>query len=115
MLIGGLDHLSIVKTADAACARIELSQPASNGTVRLALDRPRGFGWEHGGSSDCTQGAVTNQAIGALGSIKLRWATDTCVLDVHMTMFVLVNDVLTPVRFDADGVAIAGLGESTCL
>jgi hypothetical protein len=115
-----LDRIHITKTGnDGRCGRLSFVMPAfaSGPYVSVTFpDRPAGARWglDQSYEMPCSMSALTPAAMGAIGSLQMRASAGACVVDVHITAFFARNGDVQPVRFDADGLTLAGVNPSFC-
>ncbi len=102
---GGLDHLGVQK-AGADCATLVFSSAVS-GTDGFRVDGGNRWGATSAGFGPCGDAGAMERARGALGTLAFRRVGDTCVLDLHATLFAITatGEVKTA-RMDAEGVAV---------
>lgn len=113
--MGAYDRVHVSKQSAESCERIVLIAPGPiTPRIRTALQLPLGWQWDLATHGPCSQSAIVDTGIGAIGSIALRPQGSGCALDVHLTAFFVEGGVVTPVRFDADGLVVDSLGPAAC-
>jgi hypothetical protein len=109
LIIGGINRIRFDKQT-TACTSLVLAQTFPANPVAkdaFPVQVPMGYQLESVMSMGCTVSASGPRAIGAIGKFSLRILDEACVVDAHFTAFFVNDRQVNPVRFDADGVAIA--------
>jgi hypothetical protein len=108
---GDMDHVTISKSG-SDCASLRMSRPATT-SAELHIDGPARWGIS-GQLGACEAGAGTT-ARGALGTVVMYPSGESCLVDVHVTLFTFANDgAVVPTRLDADGLLVQDLPASSC-
>jgi hypothetical protein len=106
-----------VKTGnDGRCGRVVFVAPSTS-RLYTALELPTipvNWALESAFELGCAMSALESDAIGAIGTLKLREAAGGCVADAHLTAFFERDDGVVAVRFDADGLTLAGMSPGFC-
>jgi len=104
--MGDVDHLTIDKVGKEC-----VSASFDSGSARTGyhVDAPAGWAFTAGAFGPCIDGGIGASVRGALGSFAMRRDGNTCVADVHLTLYSFgTGGEIKTVRMDADGVPIGG-------
>lgn len=108
---GDMDHVTISKSG-SDCASLRMSRPATTST-ELRIDGPARWGIS-GQLGACEAGAGT-AARGAVGTVVMYPSGESCLVDVHVTLFTIASDgIVVPTRLDADGLLVKDFPASWC-
>lgn len=110
--MGDMEHVSISKSG-SDCATLLMSHPGKTNTS-LRIDGPANWGIS-GQLGGCAEAGVGSVARGAVGSVVMHPSGESCLVDVHVTLFNIGSDgVVVPTRLDADGLLVTDFPASAC-
>jgi hypothetical protein len=107
-----LDRMIIQRMSpDGRCARLVFASPHSGVGIYTALELPAGsWALEQIHEMPCAMSALPPPGIGAFGQLHLVPQASGCAVSIHLTAFF----AHTSVRFDAEGLALAGVSPGAC-
>lgn len=109
--MGDMDHVTISKSG-SDCATVLMSLPSTTRS-ELRIDGPPRWGIS-GYLGACEAGAGT-AAEGALGTVAMHPSGESCLVDVHVTLFTFASDgTVIPTSLDADGLLVKDFPASAC-
>jgi hypothetical protein len=111
---GGKNHVTISKSG-ADCATLSFDWPTISSSSDLRVATPSAWGLSSGQLGTCGDASAMDLAKGAVGTFALRSSNGACLTDVHASLFTFTaTGEVKAVRFDADGLTVAGLPVSLC-